>query len=284
MPRIGATPQVWLITGSSRGIGRKTAEAVLAAGHQLVATSRKPYDLEALVQEHGDRVRTVALDVRDAVQARNAVRAAVEAFGRLDVVMNNAGVGHVMSVEEGADADFREQLEVNFWGAVNVTRAALPVFRAQRTGHFLQIGSLSGRLAVGPGLVSYSTAKFALHGFSLALAQEMAPLGVKVTLVEPGGFRTDWLGCSLLVTEPGEDYRATVGAMAEGIRAAGDLMTGDPAKAARVLVEIAASEDPPLRLLLGSDALQMARMADQARNAEIDKWEHVSRSTDFDPV
>ncbi|MGW4206770.1 SDR family NAD(P)-dependent oxidoreductase [Lentzea sp. NPDC004789] len=277
-------PQVWLITGSSRGLGRKTAEAVLAAGHQLVATARNPRDLDDLVAQHGDRVRSVALDVRDAAQAREAVQTAVREFGRLDVVVNNAGAGRVTSIEECSEADFRDQLEINLWGVVNVTKAALPVLRAQRSGHFVQVGSTAGHMAFGGGLAPYVMAKFALRGFTESLAAECAAFGVKATIVELGGFQTDWTGPSLVVTEPGEDYVPSVGAMLDMMRGAHGHMPGDPAKAARVVLDVVAMDEPPLSLLLGGDAVDMVRLADQARNAEIDKWEHVSRSTDFDPA
>lgn len=275
--------QVWLITGCSRGLGRKIAEAVLAAGHRLVATARNPRDLDDLVSEHGDRVRSVALDVRDAEQARQAVQTAVREFGRLDVVVNNAGAGRVTSIEECSEADFRDQLEINLWGVVNVTRAALPVLRAQRSGHFVQVGSTAGHMAFGGGLAPYVMAKFALRGFTESLAAEVAPFGVKATIVELGGFQTDWTGSSLVVTEVGEDYVPSVGALLDLLHGAHGHMPGDPAKAAQVMLDVVAMEEPPLSLLLGSDAVDMVRLADQARNAEIDKWEHVSRSTDFDP-
>ncbi|KOV80369.1 SDR family NAD(P)-dependent oxidoreductase [Nocardia sp. NRRL S-836] len=275
--------QVWLITGSSRGLGRKTAEAVLAAGHRLVATARNPRDLDDLVSRHGDRVRSVALDVRDADQARRAVETAVAEFGRLDVVLNNAGSGHVTSIEQCSDADFREQLEVNLFGVVNVTRAALPVLRRQRSGHFLMTGSTAGHVAFGGGLGPYVTAKFALRGFSESLAAETAPFGVKVTLLELGGFQTDWTGPSLVVTEPSEDYVPSVGVLLGMVRGADGNMPGDPAEAAKVMLDVVAMDEPPLRLLLGSDAVELVRLADQARTAEIDKWEHVSRSTDRNP-
>lgn len=275
--------QVWLITGSSRGIGRATAEAVLAAGHRLVATARDPRDLDDLVSQHGDRARSVALDVRDAAQARAAVATAVREFGRLDVVLNNAGAGRVTSIEECSEEDFRDQLEVNLWGAVNVTRAALPVVREQRSGHFLHAGSTAGHTALGGGLGPYVMSKFALRGFNETLAAECAPFGVRSTLIELGGMQTDWTGSSLVVTEHGPDYVPSVGVLLGMVRGADGNMPGDPAKAAKVMLDVVAMDEPPLCLLLGSDAVDMVRLADQARNAEIDKWEHVSRSTDRNP-
>ncbi|SDF88885.1 NADP-dependent 3-hydroxy acid dehydrogenase YdfG [Lentzea fradiae] len=275
--------QVWLITGSSRGLGRAIAEAVLDAGHRLVATARNPRDLDDLVSRYGDRVRSVALDVRDSEHAKAAVATAVREFGRLDVVVNNAGAGRVTSIEECSEADFRDQLEINLMGPVTVTKAALPVLHKQRSGHFIQIGSSAGHMAFGGGLAPYVMAKFALRGFTESLAAECAPFGVKATIVELGGFQTDWTGPSLVVTEPGPDYVASVGALLGVMRGSHGNMPGDPALAARVLLDVAAMDEPPLSLLLGSDAVDMVRLADQARNAEIDKWEHVSRSTDREP-
>jgi NAD(P)-dependent dehydrogenase (short-subunit alcohol dehydrogenase family) len=192
---------VWFITGSSRGIGYELAKAVLAAGHRLVATARRPDDLAALVAQYGERVRAVALDVTDPASARAAVQQAVEAFGRLDVVVNNAGYGNIASIEEGDDADFRAQMETNFYGVANVTRAALPVLRTQRSGHIIQISSIGGRVG-SPGLAAYQSAKWAVEGFSEVLSKEVAPLGIKVTIVEPGGFRTDWAGSSMTIHPP----------------------------------------------------------------------------------
>ena len=179
-----------MITGSSRGLGRALAEAVLAAGDMLVATARTPAQLADLVNRFGDQVRTVALDVTDERAAVNAVQGVIKAFGRLDVLVNNAGYANVNSIEDMAAEDFREQIETNFFGVVNVTRAALPVFRTQRDGHIIQISSLGGRLAT-PGLSAYQSAKWAVGGFSEVLAKEVGPLGIKVTVVEPGGMRTD---------------------------------------------------------------------------------------------
>ncbi|MDU3935262.1 MAG: SDR family NAD(P)-dependent oxidoreductase, partial [Serratia liquefaciens] len=188
--------QVWLITGSSRGLGQQLAQAVLAAGHRLVATARQPQQLQPLVEQYGEQVVTVALDVTDAVAAKRAVQTAIDSFGRLDVVVNNAGYGNIAPVEDADEADFRAQVDTNFYGVFNVTRAALPVLRQQGSGHIIQISTIGARLGV-PGLSAYHTAKWAVEGFSESLAKEIAPFGVKVTLVEPGGFRTDWAGSSM---------------------------------------------------------------------------------------
>jgi len=273
--------KVWLITGSSRGLGRELAKAALAAGHRLVATARDPEDLSDLVAQYGDRVRAVALDVTDAVAARAAVAAATSAFGRLDVVVNNAGYANVNSIEDMAEDDFRAQIETNFFGVVNVTRAALPVLRAQRDGHFIQISSIGGRRA-SVGISAYQSAKFAVEGFSEALSNEVGPLGIRVTIVEPGGFRTDWAGSSMRIDQIREEYQATVGSFAQAFRKNADAARGDPAKAAQAVLRIASEKEPPLRLLLGSDAVFLAGVVASTRMAEDAKWKALSVSTDFD--
>ena len=273
--------KVWLITGTSRGLGRELAKAVLVAGHRLVATARKPEDLSDFVAQYGDRVRAVALDVTDAAAARAAVAAATSAFGLLDVVVNNAGYANVNSVEDMAEDDFRAQIETNFFGVVNVTRAALPVLRAQRDGHFIQISSIGGRRA-SVGISAYQSAKFAVEGFSEALSNEVGPLGIRVTIVEPGGFRTDWAGSSMRIDQIREEYQATVGSFAEAFRKNANAARGDPAKAAQAVLRIASEKEPPLRLLLGSDAVFLAGVVASARMAEDAKWKALSVSTDFD--
>ena len=273
--------KVWLITGSSRGLGRELAKAALAAGHRLVATARDPEDLSDLVAQYGDRVRAVALDVTDAAAARAAVAAATSAFGRLDVVVNNAGYANVNSIEDMAEDDFRAQIETNFFGVVNVTRAALPVLRAQRDGHFIQISSIGGRRA-SVGISAYQSAKFAVEGFSEALSNEVGPLGIRVTIVEPGGFRTDWAGSSMRIDRIREEYQATVGSFAQAFRKNADAARGDPAKAAQAVLRIASEKEPPLRLLLGTDAVFLAGVVASTRMAEDAKWKALSVSTDFD--
>jgi NAD(P)-dependent dehydrogenase (short-subunit alcohol dehydrogenase family) len=273
--------KVWLITGSSRGLGRELAKAVLEGGHRLVATARKPDDLADLVAHFGDRVRAVALDVTDPAAARAAVAVATSTFGRLDVVVNNAGYANVSSIEDVAEDDFRAQLETNFFGVVNVTRAALPVMHAQRDGHIIQVSSVGGRSA-SPGLAAYQSAKWAVGGFSEVLAKEVGPLGIRVTVGEPGGMRTDWAGSSMRTDEVHADYQATIGAFAEQVRGNAGAMRGDPAKAAQAIVRLAEEKEPPLRLLLGSDAVFAAGINAAARAREDAQWKPISMSTDFD--
>ncbi|TCC56377.1 SDR family NAD(P)-dependent oxidoreductase [Kribbella pittospori] len=273
---------IWLITGSSRGLGRALTEAVLAAGDRVVATARKPEQLDDLVAKYGDQVRAIALDVTDAAAARDAVQAALDQFGGLDVVANNAGYANSAAIEETPDEDFRAQIETNLFGVVNVTKAALPVFRGQRSGHFLQFSSIGGRVGGTPGMGAYQTAKFAVEGFSEVLNNEVKPFGVKVTIVEPGAFRTDWGGSSMAIAPVGADYDATVGEMNRFRLETDGKQAGDPAKAARAILDIVALDTPPLRLLLGKDALTHADRASQSRAEEAATWSHLTTSTDFD--
>ncbi|MEV0175534.1 oxidoreductase [Streptomyces sp. NPDC050803] len=273
--------RTWLITGASRGFGRALAEAVLANGDRLVATARRPEQLAELVSGYGDRVRAVALDVTDADAAHHAVRAAVDAFGRLDVVVNNAGYANSAPIEEMAEDDFRAQFEANFFGVVHVTRAALPVLRAQRSGTFLQFSSLGGRVGGTPGMGAYQSAKFAVEGFSEVLANEVAPFGIKVVIVEPGAFRTDWQGSSMELHAVGPDYEETVGVMNKYRAEHNGTQPGDPVRAAKVLLDVVGHDDPPRRLLLGAQAVAMALEAGEARAAETRKWAEASSAADF---
>jgi NAD(P)-dependent dehydrogenase (short-subunit alcohol dehydrogenase family) len=274
--------QVFFLTGSSRGLGRKIAEAVLEAGHRLVATARQPASLSDLAERYGERILPVPLDVTDVAAAQAAVAAGVAAFGRIDVVVNNAGYANLAAIEDITPEDFREQLDANLLGVVNVTKAALPVLRAQGGGRIIQVSSIGGRLAT-PGLAAYQTAKWAVGGFSEVLARETAPLGIKVTVLEPGGMQTDWAGSSMRVTPVSEPYRPTVGAMArvhEDIGSGSAL--GDPAKVAQVVLEVAAMDEPPLRLILGSEAYAYATAAAKARAEADAAWRHLTVSTDRD--
>jgi NAD(P)-dependent dehydrogenase (short-subunit alcohol dehydrogenase family) len=269
--------KTWLITGSARGLGRTLAESVLEAGHNVVATARRTEALGVLADKYGERVRLVTLDVTDAAAARRAVQAAVEAFGRLDVVVNNAGYADMAAIEDMSDEAFRAQIDANLFGVVNVTRAALPVLREQGSGHIIQISSVGGRVAV-PGLGAYQAAKWAVGGFSEVLAKEVAPLGIKVTVAEPGGMRTEWAGSSMATPPVSAPYERVVGGAIGMIRGAHGNQPGDPARISQVLLDITEAEEPPLRLLLGKDAVAVAQdMADRlaAQDAE---WRHVSES------
>jgi NAD(P)-dependent dehydrogenase (short-subunit alcohol dehydrogenase family) len=273
---------VFLITGSSRGLGRAITEAALAAGHRVVATARRPEQLDDLVARYGDQLAPIALDVTDYDAGTRAVQSAVETFGRLDVVVNNAGYADLASVEDVTIGAFRAQIDTNLMGVVNVTKAALPVLREQGSGHIIQVSSLGGRIA-NAGLSAYQAAKFAVGGFSEALAQEAAPLGVKVTVLEPGGMRTDWAGSSMAIPPVSEPYQPTVGAIAAIMHGgSGHEAAGDPAKVAAVVLRVAAMDEPPLRLLLGSDAVMYAKAAAQARADADAAWSALSLTTDHD--
>jgi NAD(P)-dependent dehydrogenase (short-subunit alcohol dehydrogenase family) len=271
--------KVWLITGCARGLGRELAQAALAAGHRLVATARDPRTLAFLPPS--ERLRTVALDVTDAGAARAAVAVATSGFGRLDVLVNNAGHIKANSIEDLAGDEFRRQLEINFFGVYNVTHAALPVMHGQRDGHIIQISSIGGRRAT-PGLGAYQAAKWAVGGFSEVLAREVAPLGIRVTCVEPGGMRTDMFSLSMLDQPLARDYEDTVGASIRGAFGHADAARGNPTKVAQAILRVAEEKRPPVRLLLGSDAVFLAAAAATERAGEDARWKALSLSTDFD--
>lgn len=273
--------RTWLITGASRGFGRRLTEVVLEAGDLVIATARRPEQLDDLAARHGERMRAVALDVTDPAAAARAVQEATDAFGGLDVVVNNAGYANSAPIEEMAEDDFRAQIETNLFGVVNVTRAALPILRAQRSGVFVQFSSIGGRVGGTPGMGAYQTAKFAVEGFSEVLANEVAPFGVKVVIVEPGAFRTDWQGSSMRIHPVGPDYEETVGAINRYRRENDGTQPGDPSRAAKIIIDVVGADDPPRRLLLGSDAVTAAQRAAEARAAETEKWAGVSRSADY---
>jgi len=277
--KIAAT-KVWLITGSTRGLGRALAEAVLAAGHKLVATGRDPGQLKSLVGRYGDQIRAVALDVTSEQAATGAVAEAIKAFGRLDVVANNAGYGDVCPIEDMRMAEFRAQVETNLFGVVHVTKAAIPFMREQGSGHILQFSSIGGR--IGPiGRAAYAAAKWGVEGFSEVLSKEVGPLGVKVTIIEPGGFRTDFAGSSSTIREGRPEYDATVGKTARFQRGFNGKQPGDPAKAAAAVLRITGSDNPPLRLILGSEAFKAIEQNDLAKLNSDRRWKELSISTDF---
>ena len=272
--------KVWLVTGSASGLGRNIAEAVLAFGDRLVATARDTRRLEDLVKKYGDQVRTAPLDVANEAAAKAAVRVAVEAFGRLDVVVNNAGYGDIAPFEQLSSERFKAVVDTNFYGVVNVTRAALPVMRKQKSGCILQISSVGGRLAL-PGSTPYHAAKWAVGGFTESLAQEVAPFGVKVCALEPGGMRTNWgARANQDIPELLPDYESSVGAVVEMLKSHWGQENSDPAKVARVVLRLAAGDRLPAHLLLGSDAVQYAGQAEAARAADAERWREISVSTD----
>lgn len=273
--------QVWFITGSSRGLGRALVTAALEAGDHVVATARRPEALAEAVEEYGDRVHPLALDVTRPEAARAAVDAALARFGRIDVLVNNAGYANVSPIETSDDDDFRAQFETNFWGVHHVTKAALPTLRRQGSGTVVQISSIGGRVGGSPGIASYQAAKFAVDGFSRVLATETAPFGVRVMVVEPSGFATDWAGSSMTVHPVPDAYDETVGAMNRRVRQSTDGAAGDPRRAAEIIVRTVRRDQVPTHLLLGANAATMALDHSRRQLAEATEWEKVSRSADF---
>lgn len=273
--------RVWFVTGSSSGFGRAVSEAVLDHGDRLVATARDLDDIRALADRGGDRVLALCLDVTNATAVNAAVNQAVAHFGRLDVVFNNAGYGHVGAIEELSEEEIRQQVDVDFFGVVNVTRATLPHMRKQRSGHFVQMSSLNGVEPL-PGGAFYTAAKFAVEGFSEALAGEVSHLGIKVTIIEPAPFRTRFLSSeSAKWSRPMNDYDASVGEVRRTLRQLDGKQPGDPVRAAQAIIEVVEVENPPLRLPLGQIALDHIRAALDAQARELETWAHLGTTTDF---
>jgi NAD(P)-dependent dehydrogenase (short-subunit alcohol dehydrogenase family) len=269
--------KVWFVTGSSRGLGRAVVEQALAAGQKVVATARNTADLADLA---GENLLVQRLDVTDPAEAEKAVAATVERFGRLDVVVNNAGYANMAPIEEVDLADFRAQMDAVFYGTVHMTKAALPVLLGQGSGHFIQVASIGGRFSA-PGVAAYQSAKFAVEGFSGVLRQEVAGQGLKVTLAEPGLMRTDWSGPSMEVKQFKPVYDETIGAMARHLAERRGTEPIDPAKVARVFLEIVELDDPPFHLVLGKDAVDMIAWATSQLTAEDLRWAELGRSVDF---
>lgn len=271
---------VFLISGASRGLGRAIAEAALAAGHHVVAGVRSVSALDDLAAREPERLAVVPLDVTDDEQVRSAIDTAIQRWGRLDVLVNNAGYANMAAVEDVDVDDFRAQVETNFFGVVRLTQAVLPIMRRQRAGHIVQISSVGGRLA-RPGLAAYQSSKWAVTGYSGVLAQEVAPLGIKVTVLEPGGMRTDWSGSSMRIAPVRDEYRDTVGAAAQLSQSA-NLGASDPVKVAALLLDIVEMDTPPARLLVGPDAYRYATAAGRGLLAADERYADLSNSTAAD--
>lgn len=273
--------KVWLVTGAARGLGRSISEAVLKNGDRLVAAARDSQRLDDLVARYPDQVRAVALDVTDEAAAQRAVQLALDAFGGLDVLVNNAGYGHTVPFEQMSSEDFRAQLETNLFGVVNLTRAVLPVMRGQRSGHIFQVSSVGGRTST-PGLSAYQAAKWAVGGFSDVVAKEVSPLGIQICTLEPGGMRTDWAGEAKRPVEGMlPDYDATVGHVLRLLASYGGQEIGDPVKIAELIVALSRRDDLPLRLLLGADALFVYEQDERVRAEELEQWRETTLSTHF---
>jgi NAD(P)-dependent dehydrogenase (short-subunit alcohol dehydrogenase family) len=274
--------KVWLITGSGNGLGRDIAEAALAAGDSVVAGARRTEELAPLVARYGERVKPVMLEVRDEIAAKAAVKLAVDSFGRLDVLVNNAGYGQFAPFEQMSAEDFQAVVDTCFYGVVYTTRAAVPVMRKQKNGHIFQVSSVGGRLAVA-GNTPYHAAKWAVGGFSEALATEVAPFGVKVCTLEPGGIRTNWARrAGQNAPELLPDYEASVGSILKMLRSLDGRAEGDPRKIADVIVKLANSEEVPVRLILGVDAEKRVQQVEAARASEAAKWRELTVSTVFE--
>lgn len=275
------TGMVWFVTGASTGFGRAFCEHALARGHSVVATARDPRRLADLVASAPERVAAIALDVDRPGAAEAAVAEALARFGRLDVVINNAGFGSVGAVEETSDGELRAQMETNFFGAAAVIRAVLPTLRAQRSGAIVNLTSMGGQVSY-PGFGSYCASKFALEGLSEALAGELRPFGIKVLILEPGAFRTDFAGSALRRMPPLEAYAEVVGPTRAFAASMDGTQAGDPRRAAAALEQALEAESTPLRLALGADAIDAIRSHAEAMLADLVAWETVGRATAFE--
>jgi NAD(P)-dependent dehydrogenase (short-subunit alcohol dehydrogenase family) len=274
--------QVWLVTGGARGLGRAFVNAAVAAGHRVAVTMRDVGNGADLLDQHGDRVLLVQLDVQDRAEVFAAVRSVIDHFGSIEVLVNNAGYVLAGGVEEVSEAEVRHQFDVNLFGALWCTQAVLPFMRRQHKGHIFQISSL-GAVVASTNISMYCSTKWALEGFSEALASEIAGFGIGVTIVELSAFRTDWNGSSMTRAAPMPEYDDVLGARREahsGIRA--HTSPGDPQRAAAALIEVLESDSPPRRLLLGNAAVDVAMQTLRDRQDECLIWETLSRSVDFE--
>ncbi|MBB6269895.1 NAD(P)-dependent dehydrogenase (short-subunit alcohol dehydrogenase family) [Pedobacter cryoconitis] len=270
--------KVWFITGSSRGLGRNLTESVLANGDNVVAAARDTTQLKELLTAYPEQLYPVQLDVTNKEQIHQAVGRAIDHFGRIDVLVNNAGFGITGATEGFTDEQVRSQLETNLYAPIEITRAVLPYMRKNRSGRILQISSVGGRVG-HIGLSIYQAAKFGLSGFSEALAKEVAHLGIYVTSVEPGGFRTGWAGDSMTYAQQIEGYEI-VDQRIDMFKSGDFIPMGDPDKAAGVMIELVEHPQPPVHLILGSEAISILKHADAVRTEELEQWMPVSVSTD----
>jgi len=271
--------RTWLITGCSTGIGRALAERLIAKGERVFATARNPEQLRDLVVGH-DNAHALKLDVDVAADIKAAV-AAVERAGRLDVLVNNAGYGYLTAIEEADEQGYRAQFETNMFGLIAMTKAVLPAMRERGSGHIINVASVGGFIG-NPGSGFYAATKFGVVGFSESLSKEVGPLGVKVTVIEPGPFRTDWAGRSLQTSaHPIAAYEQTVHARLKQLVAVNGRQVGDPKRAAEAIITVVDSAEPPLNLVLGAPGLKLAREKLKALAAEFDKWEALTLSADY---
>jgi NAD(P)-dependent dehydrogenase (short-subunit alcohol dehydrogenase family) len=272
--------KVWFITGCSTGFGRELAKYVLQQGYKAVVTARNIADIEDIVagQDHALAVR---LDVTKPEEVAASVKEAIERFGHIDVLVNNAGIGYFGAIEESEEEEVRRMFEINFFGLSNMIREVLPYMRKQRSGHILNVASIGGLVSF-PAVGFYNATKYAVDGLSESLQKEVAPLGIKVTIIAPSGFRTDWAGRSAKNSRIViDDYATTAGANKDSIRGYSGNQPGDPVRAAKAMVKAVESKDPPLRLLLGAAALKNARLKLDALRKDFDTWEQTSLAADF---
>lgn len=276
--------KVWLITGCSTGFGRELAKEALKKGYKVGVAARNIEDVADIVRDYPETAIAITLDVTKESHIGDAVKQVTEIFERVDVLVNNAGIGYFGSVEESDDEETRRMFDINFFGLANMTRAVLPIMRKQRSGHIINIASIGGLMAF-PALAYYNATKFAVDGFSEALAKETAPLGIKVTIIAPSGFRTDWAGRSAneAPTEI-EDYKITAAANKDSIRGYSGNQPGDPVRAAQAIIKAVESENPPLRLLLGVAALKNARKKIEELTKDFNAWEATTVGADFPKV
>lgn len=268
--------KVWLITGCSTGFGRELAKETLQTGYNVVITARTTADIKDLAETHPNTALPLRLDVTNPQDIANTVQQTLNKFGRIDVLVNNAGIGYFGAVEESEEEQVRRMLEINFWGLVHMTQAVLPVMRKQRSGHIINISSIGG-LVANPAVGFYNATKFAVDGLSESLAKETAPLGINVTIIAPSGFRTDWAGRSANDSKIViEDYAETAAKNQGNIRGYSGNQPGDPVRAAKAIIKVAEAEQPPLRLLLGAAALRAARNKIELLKQDIDAWEETT--------
>ena len=273
--------KVWFITGCSTGFGRELAKYVLESGHKAVVASRDTEDVKDIVADHPGSSIAVKLDVTKPDEVKSSVEQAIKKFGRIDVLVNNAGIGYFGAIEESEEDEVRRMFEINFWGLAHMTQAVLHGMRAQRSGNIVNVASIGGLVGF-PAVGFYNATKFAVDGFSEALAKETAPLGIKVTVVCPSGFRTDWAGRSANNSKIViDDYKATAEVNKNNIRGNSGKQAGDPVRAAKAIVKAVEDENPPLHLLLGSAALKGARNKLDVFKKDYDTWETTTNGADF---
>jgi NAD(P)-dependent dehydrogenase (short-subunit alcohol dehydrogenase family) len=273
--------KVWFITGCSTGFGRELAKEVLAGGYKAAVTSRNTDDVKDIVADYPDTAIAVKLDVTKADEITAAIEQITQKFGTIDVLVNNAGIGYFGAIEESEEDEVRRMFEINFFGLANVTKAVLPIMRKQRSGHILNIASIGGLVSF-PAVGFYNATKYAVDGFSEALSKETAPLGIKVTVIAPSGFRTDWAGRSANNSKIViDDYKETAETNKNNIRGYSGKQPGDPVCAAKAMVAVVESANPPLRLLLGEAALKGARNKLELLKKDFDTWAETSAGADF---